>query len=129
MEIILGIAYGVSKIGLAFSESLLASPYAVLRVSSLEEAVQKVIKVLEKEHIERVVIGLPEGTMNQSVKIFKEKLATQCSIPIVFQDESLTTKMAQRLSIEAGLKRKKRRDNEDAYAATLILQEYLDSVV
>ena len=44
-------------------------------------------------------------------------------------DETLTTKEAQRLSLEAGLPRKKRRGMEDAFAATLMLQSYLDNHV
>jgi len=49
--------------------------------------------------------------------------------PVETFDETLSTYNAQRASIEAGMKRKKRKDMEDAYAATLILQGYLDSAV
>ena len=51
------------------------------------------------------------------------------AIPVIYQDERLTTKESQRLSIEAGIKRKKRRTLEDAYSAALILQAYLEKTV
>ena len=47
-------------------------------------------------------------------------------VKIVLQDETLTTSDAQTLSREAGIKRIKRKSLEDAFAATLILQSYLD---
>jgi len=58
-----------------------------------------------------------------------ETIEEKLKIPIVFQDETLTTRRSQELSIEAGIKRKKRKALEDAYSATLILQSFLDSIM
>ena len=59
--------------------------------------------------------------------VFGKKLEEDINISVVFQDETLTTKEAQDLSQKAGIKRKKRRELEDAYSASLILQSYIDN--
>jgi putative Holliday junction resolvase len=48
-------------------------------------------------------------------------------IPVVFQDETMSSKEAEILSIQANIRRKKRRRLKDAYSAVVILQNYLDS--
>jgi len=44
---ILGIDYGRRKIGLAISEGVLSQPWKVLRVNNFEDAVEKVLQVLQ----------------------------------------------------------------------------------
>ena len=122
---ILGIDYGRKKVGLAFAATMLAEVYGVIRFRSIGEAIKKIKNIVDKEEIEKVVIGISEGEMAKETKKFGEKLEMDLKIPIVYQDETLSTKEAQRLSIEAGIGRKKRQKMEDAYSATLILQEYL----
>ncbi|OGM13861.1 hypothetical protein A3A76_05110 [Candidatus Woesebacteria bacterium RIFCSPLOWO2_01_FULL_39_23] len=136
--IILGIDYGKSKIGFAISESKIAEPYRVVKIKSMEDAIEKVKEVVSSfakasedkqvEQVEQVVIGDSEGRMAEETKEFGRKLGEKLNIPVIFQDETLTTQEAQRLSIEAGIKRKKRKALEDAYSAALILQAYLDNL-
>ena len=82
--------------------------------------------------INEVVIGLPlkmDGTEGQSVemaKSFGEELSKLISVPIKYQDERLSTVEAQRILIESGMRREKRKDKVDSIAATIILQTYLD---
>ena len=123
---ILGIDYGRRKIGLAMAESALAEPYKVVRVQSLDEAVSRVGQIVQVERVERVVVGLSEGTMAEESREFGEKLQARSGIPVSFQDETLSTQDAQRKALEAGVNRKKRRALDDAYSAALILQNYLD---
>jgi putative holliday junction resolvase len=125
----LGIDYGKKKIGLAISEGVLAEPLKVIRFENLEEGLEKVSKVAEVSGVSKVVVGISEGKMAEETKEFGKKLQKRIKIPICFQDETLTTHDAQELSIQAGIKRKKRKSMEDAYSATLILQNYLDSGV
>jgi putative Holliday junction resolvase len=124
---ILGVDYGKKKIGLAIATSTLAEPHKVIKVKSLKDAVKKVEKVIKVERAEMVVVGISEGKMAKETKEFAEKLKELVKIPIVFQDETLSTQESQRLSIEANISRKKRHELEDAYAAALILQNYLDA--
>lgn len=123
---ILGIDYGLKKVGLAISDGLLAEPLAVLKVKDINEAVAKIEQILQVQQVESIVIGLSENKSAKLTQEFGKKLRQLVNIPIVFQDETLSTHEAQILSIESGIKRKKRREMEDAYAAAIILQSYLD---
>jgi putative Holliday junction resolvase len=123
---ILGIDYGRKKIGLALAITILAEAYGVIRYEKVEDAIKKIRKIVEKEQIEEVVVGISEGKMAGETKKFAKRLEKELGKPIYFQDETLSTQEAQRLSIEANVSRKKRREFEDAYTAAVILQEYLN---
>lgn len=110
---ILGIDYGRKKIGLAISEGGLAEPWKVIRPDEIE-------KILKDEKFEKIVVGISEGEMAEESKEFAETIGAETF------DETLTSRDAQKLSMEAGIKRKKRKIMEDAYAASIILQNYID---
>lgn len=124
---ILGIDYGKSKIGLALAESILAEPHTVIKVQNFEDAIMKVLKILKNEQIEKVIVGVSEGKMAEESKKFASVLGRKSSISVETFDETLTSQDAQRLAMEAGIGPKKRRSMEDAYAAAIILQNYLDN--
>lgn len=123
----LGVDYGRKKIGLALSEDSLAEPYKVIRFKSKEEVIKKIGQVVKLAQVGQVVMGISEGKMGKESRQFGEKLEKRLGVPVVFQDETLTTKEAESLSIKAGVKRTKRKSFRDAYSAALILQEYLDT--
>ena len=124
---ILGIDYGRRKVGLAISEGYLSEPWKVLRVEHLDEALKKVTQIIKDEKIEKVVIGVSEGEMGKESKDFGMNLQQELEIQVDTHDETLSTQDATRLAIEAGMGRKKRNEMEDAFAASVILQDYLDS--
>lgn len=124
---ILGIDYGRRKLGLAISEGYLSEPWKVLRVENLDEALKKVTQIIKDEKIEKVVIGVSEGEMGRESKDFGMNLQQELEIQVDTHDETLSTQDAVRLAIEAGMGRKKRNEMEDAFAASIILQDYLDS--
>jgi putative Holliday junction resolvase len=130
VTIILGIDYGLRKIGLSIADtkSKLAEPHKVLKVSSDKDAMRKIDKVLLEEKAGKIVIGISESKMAKDTEMFVKSLIKKIDTPVVLQDETLTTQHAQDLSIKAGVKRKKRKKLEDAYAATLMLQSYLDNL-
>ena len=123
---ILGIDYGRAKIGLAISEAGLAEPWKVLRVSSVKDALVAVSQIVKTEQTEKVVVGVSEGKMGEEQKNFVEKLSQKLAITVETWDETLSTRDAQRLAIEAGVSRGKRRELEDAFASCVMLQSYLD---
>jgi len=123
---ILAIDYGKNKIGLAFAESKIAEPLLVLRYNNVEDVVSKLTNLIKQKKIERIVIGISEGAMAEETRIFAKKIEEVFNLPILFVDETLSTHDAQEKAIEAGIKRVKRKRLEDAYAAAIILQEYLD---
>lgn len=118
---ILGVDYGRSKIGLAVAEGPLAAPLKVIRFESVGDALSKIKAEIEKEQVEKVVVGVSEGEMGEESKAFAESLNAETF------DETLSTFEAQELAKQSGMGKKKRHDMEDAYAATVILQNYLDS--
>ena len=124
---ILAIDYGQKKVGVALATSRLAEPYKVIRFASNTALIKELGEIIETEKIEKLVVGVSEGDMGEESKRFGEKLKTEFKLPLYFQDETLTTRSAQELSLEAGIKRKKRKELEDAYSAALILEAYLDS--
>ena len=125
---LLGIDFGRAKIGLAVSEGLLAEPYSVVRYEDEKELLEKIKVLVDKEKIDKVVVGVSEGKSAEEATSFGEKLR-ELGLEIIFFDETLSTVSAQELSREAGMKRKKRKALEDAFAASVMLQSFLDSNV
>ena len=123
---ILGIDYGQAKLGLALAEASLAEPLKVIRVKSLDDAVLKIEEIVKIEGVEKIVVGISEGAMGQESESFSLALGKVITIPIEVYDETLSTQEAQERSILSGISRKKRKEMEDAYAATIMLQNYLD---
>lgn len=128
----LGVDYGLKKIGLALSEGQIASPLKVLEISSLADAVSKILNVISKEEIERVVVGVPEsGEARSAVKKFISKLKIDLRerpISVIETDETLSSHSAKDLMTEMDTSLKQRQ-KEDAYSASIILQNFLDSLV
>lgn len=123
---LLGIDYGRKKIGLALADGPLAEPLKILRYQDIKILREKIREIVQTLKIEKIVVGISEGEMGSESKKFSLSLSRSLRIPVDTFDETLTTVEAQKLSIEAKVKRKKRRELEDAYSATLILQDYLD---
>jgi putative Holliday junction resolvase len=106
-----------------------------------------IIELVEQYQVERIVIGLPyslDGSLNQQAKkvtAFAERLRNAVAtlnegeakqsrlteLDIQLWDERLSTKAAEKLMLEAGTKRNKRKQQRDAVAAAFILQGFLDS--
>ena len=126
---ILGVDYGKKKIGLALSGGDLSRPYTILRVENQQLAIKGIKEICEKENIERIVIGFPQldkqSKTAKEIELFARELGKEIDIPTVFQDETLSSKEALAKMIEAGKGMKKRRE-DDAFAAAIILQDYID---
>jgi len=123
---ILGIDYGRSKMGIAIAEGSLAEPMKVIRYKDTEVLSEDIKKIIEKEGIEKVVVGVSEGLMGEESKNFSLNFGKIIDIPVETFDETLSTQDAQALSREAGIGPKRRHQMEDAFAATIMLQNYLD---
>lgn len=125
---ILGIDYGEKKIGLAVAEAGLAFPLRVILVNSITDAVEKIANIVDKENINKIVVGLSEGKTAKKTMSFVKALRFKLRfIPCEVFDETLTSQDAIRLSLEANVSNKKRKKMEDAFAASIILQNFLDS--
>jgi len=132
---ILGIDWGRKRIGVAVSDPLgiTAQPLKIVdggKPGYLEE----LLKLIKSYEVKEAVVGLPknmdgtEGGMADEVKGFSEKLEEVTGVKVIFRDERLTSKEAERMLIEtADIRRDKRKQIVDSAAACLILQSYLDS--
>ena len=126
---ILGIDFGLNNFGLAISEGVLAEPLEQIKVSFPQQAINKLISVCQENQVQKIVIGLPEGRLMEKVKKFGEQLKQAVNTPVVFQDETLTSKKAIEKMIEAQKPLKKRQKEEHVFSACLILQSYLDDQI
>lgn len=121
---ILGIDFGLAKIGLAFADNGLVQPIGVIK--NHQKTLRKIAQIVEQKRIEKIVIGISEGKIGRKAKEYGGRLEEITGIKVFFQDETLTTKEAIDRMIETGKKRKYRQEKEDAFAAAIILQSYLD---
>jgi len=121
----LGVDFGLRRIGLALSEGEIASPLKILEVKNFSQGVEKVMEIIREEGIDKVVVGMPEGQMGKNVTGFIKKLKAK-GIEVETADETLSSRRALEYMIEQNIPRKKRKVN-DAQAAAIILQDYLDS--
>lgn len=123
---LLAVDFGDRKVGVAIATSFLAEPLVVLRYSSLETLFEKLSAIISEYAIEKIIVGVSEGESADKAYEFGEKLSKTVQLPVEFQDETLSTYDAQQASIQSNMSRKKRKMNEDAYAAAFILQSFID---
>lgn len=121
----LGVDFGLRRVGLSLSEGVIASPFKTVEVKNFSDAVEKIWQIAKKEHFTKIVVGLPEGKMGQTVNGFIKVLKKK-GLDIVEADETLSSQKAIKQLLEKNTPLKKRRVN-DAVAAAIILQDYLDS--
>lgn len=125
---ILGVDFGEAKIGLAIAdeETKIAFAYATLpNDKSFFDALREIIRT---EKVVRIVFGIARHQKDEQSVQFKESFAQmireETGLPVAFQDEMFTTKMAQANLIAKGMKKVGKID--DAEAARIILQSWLD---
>ncbi|MBD2870394.1 Holliday junction resolvase RuvX [Paenibacillus arenilitoris] len=132
---LMGLDYGDRNIGVAVSDAFRWTAQGLGVVERRRDGGEfDRIEGLVKEHeVSEIVVGLPKnmnGTIGPRGEIciaFAEQLQEKLNIPVHLWDERLTTVAAERTLLEADVSRKKRKLVVDKMAATLILQNYLDS--
>lgn len=137
----LGVDYGQRRIGLALSDAtgLLARPWKVIpRVgnsSQVASAIADEVRALAQsdEPVGVIVIGHPRrlsGAPNEQTRIVErlaDDLRRLVGLPLVLQDERLSSHEADRLLARREKDWRKRKAQLDAAAAAVILQDYLDT--
>ena len=130
---------GDKTIGIAISDSLqiIASGIGQFRRDKAEKnkELQRIKSLILQHEVDKLVVGLPlnmngeEGEQAKKVRNFVDELSSGIEIPVVLFDERLSTVEAERVLREAKVSLLKRRKVRDKIAATVILQNYLDSQV
>ncbi len=129
-----GLDIGDKRIGVALSDpgGILASPFTIIECKGEKQDIEAIINIVNQHEVEKIIVGLPRsldgsiGRQAQKVEAFVQKLRSQTEVSLEFRDERLTTVSAKRLMREASTKKNKRKVRDDAVAAALILQGYLD---
>jgi len=130
----LGLDVGEKRIGVALSDpaGILASPLTIVERTDDEPALQAIVDIIERHQVSKIIAGLPRsmngrlGDQAQRVKVFIDELSHLTEAPVEFRDERLTTVAAQRLMRATPTRKARRKRRDDAIAAALILQGYLD---
>jgi len=135
MPYLIGIDYGTKRIGLAVGDSntKLASPLTTIQVrGSVADHARQVLAAIGKYDVDAFVVGLPvnmDGTEGAQVKVtrrFGDELNRLSCKPVHYWDERLSSFTADELLQPAELTRKKRKAVQDAVAAQVMLQSYLE---
>ena len=130
----IGLDIGDKRIGVAVSDmtGTIASARETYARKNEAEDIDYFCELARRENADTFVLGLPinmDGTHGERVRLcreFGEKLAAASSLSVQYQDERLTTVYAERLLLEADMRREKRKTVIDKVAASIILQSYLD---
>ena len=125
---------GDRRIGIALSDEtqLIATPHSVYTRVGWGPDVKHIQKLYNDNKAVLVVCGLPRnmdgsvGFQAEKVQSFAEQLI-KAGLPVVFQDERLSTVSAHQALIEGGMRRDDRKGTVDKVAAAVILQTYLDA--
>ena len=125
MNRVLGIDYGDQRTGLALSDptQTVATPFDVIHTTSLIQLLEEIELIVFDEEVETIVLGLPlsmsgeDSEQTERVRMVAEKLKMHLDLPVVLEDERLTSREIERAGVT---------EDTDAAAAQAILQGYLD---
>lgn len=127
---LLGLDYGEAKIGLAIGdiESGVATPFGVVKNLGINNIVDDLKKICDKERIDKIVVGMPvnpqviESLEIKKVEDFIVRLKEKTGLAVEGRDERFSTQEAQKLIT-------KNKAQDDDISAMLILQNYFDSLI
>ncbi len=130
----LGLDVGDKRIGIALSDQLglTAAGIDTLHRTNSQNDVNAIKEIALRHGVVEIILGLPanmDGTLGeqaQKVQSFGKKLARATNLPIIYEDERLSTFTAIQTLTLLGVKTGHNRDLVDKQAAAIILQKYLD---
>lgn len=139
----MGLDVGDKTVGIAISDELGYTAQGIMTLErvGIRKDTGKIIDMVKEYGCDTVVIGLPknlngsDSIQTEKVREFRTMLENKMrstgmkDIKIVWQDERLTTVMAEQVLIAADVSRSKRKKVIDKQAAVIILQSYLDGMI
>jgi len=132
---ILALDHGTKRIGIAISDELkmIATPLEFVLAEPFPGFLTRLKEIIREKEVELILIGMPRnmdgsyGPAALKVQEFVAVLKETIAVPIKTWDERLTSAQANRMLIQANVRRDKRKQRVDAAAAAILLQSYLDS--
>ena len=133
----MGLDYGSTTVGVAMSDALgyTSQPKETIvreKENHLRRTLAKIAELAEENEIGLIVLGRPvrmdgtDGTRVARTEEFREALEKRVSVPIVWQDERLTTVEADEILEEMRIPRSERKKYIDSIAASIILRDYMN---
>ena len=132
---IMGIDYGIRKIGVAISDPLkiISYPYKTIDIKKTPDYISEIKKIVGEKQIESIVVGYPitlSGNISTQTKItedFINKIESVLNIPIYKCDERLSSQEAKRYLKQQNIKIGHNKEKVDQMSASLILRQFLSS--
>ena len=132
---VMALDVGGRRIGVALSDTtrVLASPLTTLRAEPRDRVLSEIVALVQRHEVVEVVVGLPLtlsgeiGPQAHLIQLFVERLKGVLTAPIHMFDERLTTVAAERMMVDLGMRPEQRKARIDEVAASIILQDFLDS--
>jgi len=133
---ILALDHGTKRIGVAVSDELkmLAQPLEFIPAEPFAGFLERLKEILRDKEVDQIIVGMPRnmdgsyGEATLKVDAFVAALRNAVTVPIRTLDERLTSVQANRMLIQGGMRRDKRKQKVDQTAAAILLQSYLDSI-
>ncbi len=130
---VIGIDFGLSKVGLAISDpsGIIALPLKVIRYKNKEDLLSELKDISKEKNVNKFVIGYPismnykENKMTKIIDIFKQDMENM-NFEVILEDERLSSEYAKKIMIEQDVKVSRNKEMVDLTAASIILQTYLD---
>ena len=131
---ILALDHGTRRIGVAVSDETktIAQPLEFIPAEPFADFLRRLKEILLAKQVDCILLGLPRnmdgsyGPAAQKVEVFASALKSALAVPIKTLDERLTSVQANRILIQGGVRRDKRKEKVDKMAAAILLQSYLD---
>ena len=132
---VLAVDYGSRRLGVAVSDPLRMLARERATLSNDTTVLDSLLEIIHSDEVTLILVGMPYapdggmGRAGQEVQRFIDRLSERTDVPVTTWDESHSTRKAQQLLIEAGMKqsRRRRREKLDEVAARIMLQEFLDA--
>lgn len=133
--VFLGFDFGLKRIGVAVGQAITqtASPLPTIKAEQGKPDWNVIQSIIKKWHPEALIVGLPTDSSGESLsvtkptRVFAAKLKACSNLPVHLVDERLTTMEARAKLFEKGGYKKIKSAAIDGYAATLILEQWLQT--
>ncbi len=130
----MGLDIGDKRIGVALSDpdGILASPLTIVNRRDESLDIEAITNIVSQHQVKQIIVGLPRsmdgsiGKQAEKVEDFTRRLCQHTEVPVEFRDERLSTVSAKRLMQAISTKKTRKKVRDDAIAAAVILQGYLD---
>ena len=134
---VLAFDFGVKRIGVAIGEALLGRARALTTIAAEDNATRfaAIARLIGEWQPQQLVLGLPlaeDGAgheLTARVRRFAHQLEGRFHLPVALIDERYSSREADARLAARGLSWQKRKQELDAEAAQIILQDYFDARV